>query len=43
MNLVVKYQMDYYIFQQNIIFILSKYKSVQNMNLINAVKETLKK
>ena len=32
MNPAVTYEMDYYIFEQEIIFILSRAKNVQNRN-----------
>ena len=32
MNAAVKYKMDYYIFDQEIIFILSRAENVQNRN-----------
>ena len=42
MNPAVTYEMDYYIFEQEIIFILSRAENVQNRNLIKVLKETLK-
>ena len=38
----VTYEIDYYIFEQEYIFILSRAENVQNRNLIKAVKEFLK-
>ena len=32
MNLMVAYEMDYYIFEQKIIFIISRAENVQNRN-----------